>query len=576
MKIENENNEKKRALNIIWNASFDYSFQPEIEAYDEDGKADLYWNHIIGSVNKYYDFQLLESAFKYLSEGENENYVYYENLLWLGLENCTFNKEKNERPALEKLRQNYARNAINKKNAANIFDEIYIAHFQKALGQEPKIKGRILNILNDLEFDESMNTEQIIVRMNEIFKVYFKFSHSGSKESVFDRMVKNRKKFSYGGKKRMQSSGSSIRKQFHIGAVEYSGGINLDEKHNVNKIALHWRKLVDKADMHEREYIKSYFGESIFPDEHTKNLEKDLCDGNHKNCHLHFTRGEFDNKNEVTVQRMVALKQREKNRNHYNENFVTINNNIIKLTNKIRNTMLVNLESTFAKSKSGRIVAGKVWRNVYLNDKKVFIKNSQEDIGDISVDILLDASASQLYRQEIVATEGYIIAESLTRCHIPVRVQSYWNMRDYTIINIFRDYDEINKNNNIFNYNASGFNRDGLAIRTSIQMMKRSRYENKILIILSDGKPNDMKNISSGGFISVHHEYAGDIGVNDTAQEVRKGSKDGISILAVFTGNDEDVADAVKIYGHNLACIKSPERFADTVGVLMQNVLSNF
>ena len=56
-----------------------------------------------------------------------------------------------------------------------------------------------------------------------------------------------------------------------------------------------------------------------------------------------------------------------------------------------------------------------------------------------------------------------------------------------------------------------------------------------------------MKNISSGGFISVHNEYAGDIGVNDTAQEVRKGRKDGISILAVFTGKDEDVADAVKI-----------------------------
>jgi len=57
---------------------------------------------------------------------------------------------------------------------------------------------------------------------------------------------------------------------------------------------------------------------------------------------------------------------------------------------------------------------------------------------------------------------------------------------------------------------------------------------------------------------------------------VRKGRKDGISILAVFTGKDEDVADAVKIFGHNLACIKSPERFADTVGVLMQNVLNNF
>ena len=42
--------EKRRARNLIWNAAADYSFEPDFKAYDEDGRADLYWNSIIGAV----------------------------------------------------------------------------------------------------------------------------------------------------------------------------------------------------------------------------------------------------------------------------------------------------------------------------------------------------------------------------------------------------------------------------------------------------------------------------------------------------------------------------------------------
>jgi len=47
--------------------------------------------------------------------------------------------------------------------------------------------------------------------------------------------------------------------------------------------------------------------------------------------------------------------------------------------------------------------------------------------------------------------------------------------------------------------------------------------------------------------------YSGAAGVNDTALEVKKGINMGVSILCVFTGEDEDVASAKKIYGHNFA-----------------------
>jgi len=98
----NHRNEKKRALNIIWNGSDDYSFQPEFNMYDEEGRADLYRNYIIGAAYKYYDYQLLKGFFNYLKT--DNNHEFYEQLFWIGLENSIYHKAKNDRPVLKALR----------------------------------------------------------------------------------------------------------------------------------------------------------------------------------------------------------------------------------------------------------------------------------------------------------------------------------------------------------------------------------------------------------------------------------------------------------------------------------------
>ena len=48
--MEIQDTEKRRARNLIWNAARDYTFEPTFKAYDEAGRADLYWNSIIGAV----------------------------------------------------------------------------------------------------------------------------------------------------------------------------------------------------------------------------------------------------------------------------------------------------------------------------------------------------------------------------------------------------------------------------------------------------------------------------------------------------------------------------------------------
>ena len=95
--------QQKRACNIIWNAAGNYDFAPEFKAYEGDGTADLYFNCIIGSVHRYYDYARISELFKKLRQYEDA-YLYC-GILWIGLENGVYPKASAERPALKSLRK---------------------------------------------------------------------------------------------------------------------------------------------------------------------------------------------------------------------------------------------------------------------------------------------------------------------------------------------------------------------------------------------------------------------------------------------------------------------------------------
>ena len=89
--------EKRRARNLIWNAAADYSFEPDFKAYDEDGRADLYWNSIIGAVRKNYGAETIEGLFEALHGCAREQL--FEQLLWLGLELSLIHISEPTRPS---------------------------------------------------------------------------------------------------------------------------------------------------------------------------------------------------------------------------------------------------------------------------------------------------------------------------------------------------------------------------------------------------------------------------------------------------------------------------------------------
>jgi len=581
----NQSKEKKRAANIVWNAAEDYSFQPDFEVYDTAGQADLYWNYVFGAARKYYDYSRLQHFIDDLKA--DPDHEFYESLLWIGLENCVYEKSKSDRPVLQDLRRRCAEKTLHQESQPSFYylvDEIKAAHFQRVLGQQPVLREQVSAVLDDLEFPASIDTEQIILRMSQIIDAHFPLKHPLRHRRRFKSLFPHSRKINLGeghsSPFRTPFTDTPIVSLFSVEAANFPEEIvPLDHKSPAKRKPNLWQNLKEGWEKRQRRNIQNYYGAPMYSESQTKALERALCINNHKGCHLHFTRGEFDAHPLAKVSpadpRREALSQRERNKAHYKNNITRYSISIEKLTHMLRTTLLASLENSQRRAKAGSLVAGKVWRNVYLYDDQVFLKNAADEIGNLTVDILLDASGSQMNRQEIIAAQAFIITESLTRCQSPVKVYSFCTNRNFTVLSLFRDYSEVNKNEMIFHYHASGCNRDGLAVRTALHLMKDSPAEHKILLILTDAKPLDPQGISDSGFSPDLYIYADDVGVHDTAMEVRKGWQEGVFVLGIFTGAQDDVPAAQKIYGHNLVCINALDQFADRVGILLRNVLRN-
>ena len=93
--------EKRRAANLIWNAAGNYDISPGFRMYDAKGRADLYWNSIIGAAHRFYDWDRLMDFYNSFHETVDQGV--YESLFWLALENSCYEKLK----AVEHTEQKY-------------------------------------------------------------------------------------------------------------------------------------------------------------------------------------------------------------------------------------------------------------------------------------------------------------------------------------------------------------------------------------------------------------------------------------------------------------------------------------
>ena len=114
--------------------------------------------------------------------------------------------------------------------------------------------------------------------------------------------------------------------------------------------------------------------------------------------------------------------------------------------------------------------------------------------------------------------------------------------------------------------------RDGLGIRLAAEMMRGNHAEHRLLVVLSDCKPNDPLMVRDAG--GVYRNYEKDLAVEDTAAEVHRARLDGISVVCVYTGSDEDLTAAKRIYGQEFTRIRTLSQFADRVARLLKEGIS--
>lgn len=312
-------------------------------------------------------------------------------------------------------------------------------------------------------------------------------------------------------------------------------------------------------------YVELNYGKSYLSEAEEKKINYQMCRGIHSDCSLYFTEGILKNPVKSNYQYEYAKRLRNKNIWLYHDKHRIVKHNITVLTETLRKSLVLRSETQTALSDRGMIVPSRLWRIGRTNDAKLFQQELKGEISDFVVDVLIDASGSQMKRQGDVALQAYIISEALSNVDIPYRVMSFCTFWDYTIMHRFRRYDDPrSENDNIFNYVTSSNNRDGLAIRTAGYDLLQREEEKKIMIILSDGRPYDV--IINRPNAKNPEPYQGKAAIADTATEVRRLRNLDVSVLGVFAGEEKDLATEKKIFGKDFAYIRDIANFSKIVG----------
>ena len=581
-RIELREEERRRADNQIWNAAGEYDFMPLLRVYDEQGNAQLYWNSIIGAVRKHYGQELdilWEAVHRALAEDLCTQ------LVWIGLENACFERETRLRPALCLLRKAYALKLLEypEKILQSLpvpYGQVFLLHFSKAADMETMIGDaaeketaekitveatEAEQILNKLEFSGKLSgreiAEEALRFLDERTLLIPKPAEAEPGRLRFKRLLL---------RKKSKNAGLSPIRHFEAGIGEYGNPYEILPYQGGKHLISDMSEKQSEAAIYQ--FVQDVFGTRLLSEAETERAEHLLCRDEHEGCHLYFADGDGLPDTGVSgyagILRRDAARRIERNRSYFKANEARTRIAVRCLTEKLRNAFLTYRQDNRNRSDIGVLRTDRIWRSEVVRDPKIFERISPTDDGNFKVDILLDASLSQEERQERVALQGYIIAQSLTGCGIPVRISSFCSLSGYTVWTRYRDYKERDRNERVFNFTTFGGNRDGLAIRLLGHLIGEDpeKAEHHMVLILSDIKPNDAAGIRVRGKTVLYH---GEDAAENTAREVRLLKNRGISVLCVYTGTDTDLTLAHKVYNRDFVRIRDLEHFSKAVGNLI-------
>lgn len=581
---------ENRVNNLAWTVSGMY--EEDIDSSEKDYSSkdvSLYFGIIAGARRKYLDWDIIK---KYIISRIKKSYdkdILY-TLIELVLNSVVEDKVINERPGVEEIRSKAYKDILvnySKINKEDVLQTLRYTFILQAMNRHPAVDGLTRRIMKDIKSidcnDDLMN---ILKRLDEIYLTYFEFIINSQREisQGNEQDIKNVNvdfdtfsAFMYEElymDEEIETIESEINNISNTMLVENLGEMGSGDLGKSSNRVIYVDEVMAQKIYDKVEY---YYGKAFLSESEIRKIETKHCRDVHEGCRVHFTDGVLRSECNNVFQLKYVTRQKENNLYKYRNNIKLHKRSINKLKESISRILIEESAIDRIYSDGGTICANRAWRIGRSNNSKVFYKDIRNEKGKYVIDILLDASGSQSRNQFNVAIQAYIIATALTSVGIPNRVMGYLSFLDYTILKRYRDYnDNINSCENIFEYFAAGNNRDGLAIKAASDSLLEREEENKILIILSDGKPNDVK-IGKDRSRSLRGEasYKGMIAVKDTALEVRKARKQGILVLGVFTGKEKDLEAEKIIYGQDFIYTKDIERFSDIVAMYLKKIIKN-
>ena len=321
------------------------------------------------------------------------------------------------------------------------------------------------------------------------------------------------------------------------------------------------------------DYIAKNFGPSFQTEKEAKEIADSVCVGIHEERKLLFTDGLPESAYEGNSAAAEVLRAcRDANLNMLEENQDSARQGIRSIEQAFRNALNLRNDPEVYLSDRGVLVNSALWKVGRCENPKLFHKIFRQDQSTVVVELLIDASGSQTVRQPMVALQSYLFSAALSRIQIPHRVMSYCTYGDHTILRRFRDYDDKpDTDRKILEYRATSNNRDGLALAAAgVDLLKR-REDHKIVIVFSDGLPNDM--VSGRKRSGKPEKYIGEAAIRDTCAQVRKLRREGVHVIGIFLGDDNELENERMIYGSSFLRIRRAEDFGGTAGKRLSETL---
>lgn len=577
---------ENRLKNLLWTVSGDYGLEmkPDVALFLRSEAIALYDGIKQGAFARFYDRDMMGMYLvkKVFLQADEQCLT---QLAQLCIEEAVGEKVCRERPGIRSIQRKACEDILEQEfeqmcAPGNVLGRLRAAVLRRRLDgssfrAEKKLQELTDAVAGAAGAENTMELIRIVDKLyNRLVDPSFEAVH-GSLEKVLDVSVKELTEYpweDYLTEELYEEALESYMEQLTetmTGLEDRSVTENMEEeRRKKHKITVLPPEALEKA----HTYVELNYGRTYLTDTEEKRINHLMCRGIHGDCSLYFTEGILKNPVKRNYQYEYAVRLRNKNIWLYHDKHRIVKHNIAELTDTLRKSLTLRGETQTVLSDRGMIVPSRLWRIGRSSDAKIFQRELKADAADFVVDVLIDASGSQMSRQGEVAIQAYIISEALSNVEIPHRVMSFCTFWDYTILHRFRKYDDPRtENENIFNYVTSSNNRDGLAIKTAGHSLLQRQEEKKILIVLSDGRPYDV--IVNRPNAKNPQPYRGSTAISDTATEVRRLRNLDVSVLGVFAGEEKDLATEKRIFGKDFAYIRDIRNFSRIVGRYLKKQL---